>query len=97
MYGGTARAVPRPGGGFEVNMPACRSRPTAPQTAGPRQRHALVAGGGMTIRVLLVDDQDLVRAGFAMVLGSQSDLHRRRPRRPTGGPRSGWHARSRPT
>lgn len=28
----------------------------------------------MTIRVVIVDDQTLVRAGFRMVLGSQPDL-----------------------
>jgi DNA-binding NarL/FixJ family response regulator len=29
----------------------------------------------MTIRVFLVDDQALVRAGFAMVIGAQEDMH----------------------
>jgi hypothetical protein len=28
----------------------------------------------MTIRVLIADDQDLVRAGFAMIIDSRDDL-----------------------
>src|SRR3954454_23922572 len=28
----------------------------------------------MTVRVLIADDQDLVRAGFAMILGNRDDL-----------------------
>ncbi|GII61680.1 DNA-binding response regulator [Sphaerisporangium krabiense] len=31
-------------------------------------------GGDVTIRVVLVDDQELVRAGFRMVLGAQPDI-----------------------
>jgi DNA-binding NarL/FixJ family response regulator len=31
-------------------------------------------GGAMTIRVLLADDQELVRAGFRMILETQADL-----------------------
>jgi DNA-binding NarL/FixJ family response regulator len=33
-----------------------------------------MSGGGATIRVLLVDDQELMRAGFRMILDAQPDI-----------------------
>ena len=35
----------------------------------------------MTIRVAVVDDQEIVRAGFAALLGTQADFQRRGNRR----------------
>ena len=42
----------------------------------------------MTIRVLVADDQALVRAGFALILGGAARHRGRRARRPTGSRRS---------
>ena len=87
MFGGTVSAGPRPGGGFRVRAqlptpsdtaPASTARRCSPPTRGPRpvpstpdEAHPMSDG---TIRVALVDDQQLVRAGFRMVIDSQPDL-----------------------
>ena len=70
MLGGMLTLGPRPGRW----LPGPRRDPdptgtrTAPRSTRPR------TGGPMTIRVALVDDQQLVRAGFRMVIDSQPDL-----------------------
>ena len=43
--------------------------------AGGRVRRARAAAVvGMTIRVVVVDDQELVRSGFAMILDAEDDI-----------------------
>ena len=61
LYGGTVDTGPRAGGGFAV-------RALVPLTATRRSTAA------MTIRIVVVDDQALVRTGFAMIIGAEPDL-----------------------
>ena len=69
MYGGTLAAGPREAGGYRV-------RATLP--LDPDQAAAAASGQDwarrMTIRIILVDDQELVRTGFRMVLDAQPDM-----------------------
>ena len=61
--GGTLRAGPHPDGGFEVRAEI----PAPPAPAG-------IAVVSDVIRIFLVDDQALVRAGLKLVIDSQPDM-----------------------
>ena len=73
--GGELTAGPLPDGGFQVKV----TLPIAAGSAGdgsarPECRGARGPGGILVIRVLLADDQVLVRAGFRMLLESAGDI-----------------------
>ena len=50
----------------------------------------------MTVRVLVADDQDLVRTGLSMILDAEPDIESS-DRPPTVTPRSSWRVGSTPT
>ena len=67
MYGGELHAGRRRGGGFEVHV---RVPARGRGSGGAHGRSA----GMNTVRVLIADDQALVRAGFKMILDAEDDL-----------------------
>ena len=71
LLGGELTAGPRPRGGFEV-----RARlPLAPAGNGARVSTAAAStSGGTPIKVLLADDQVLVRSGFKVLLDAEDDI-----------------------
>ena len=69
MYGGELHAGRRRGGGFEVRGAAARCEARG---GGGADRGG--AGSDGPLRVLIADDQALVRAGFQMILDAEDDL-----------------------
>src|SRR5690606_9136782 len=61
-----------------ASTPSCRSHPSSGSRISPRTRRPRSLEGARPvtdpIRVALVDDQSLVRAGFRLVIDSQPDL-----------------------
>src|SRR5919108_6190001 len=58
-------------------VPASPARPTAfagAAVCNDRSMRRPSAGSAMSIRVLVADDQSMVRAGFRMLLSSQEDI-----------------------
>ncbi len=72
LYGGSLRTGPRPGGGFRVYAKIPMEGLGAPSS----EETSMTEGGGAArpVRILLVDDQPLLRTGFRMVLGAEPDL-----------------------
>ena len=66
------RAERHAGAGGALRGPA-RARPPAGRRV-PRARPAAAAGGGRVIRVLVADDQALVRGGFRLMIDAQPDM-----------------------
>ena len=82
LYNGTLHAGPLPGGGFQVTatLPFPRAggqpgRADSGGSGGPGPGRARTGARRVTtINILLVDDQELVRTGFRMVLDAQEDM-----------------------
>ena len=88
MYGGTVQAGPRPAAASgDARLPLAGRASTGVRRSRPGRRRTgarpapggcgMTAGPGrcrMSIRIMLVDDQELVRTGFRMVLDAQPDM-----------------------
>nr|BFE84478.1 hypothetical protein GCM10020093_070790 [Planobispora longispora] len=73
--GGELRAEPRPEGGFTVRARLPWRRSGHPRREpGPPDPDRVSRGGDVMIRVLLVDDQALIRAGFRALLEAEDDI-----------------------
>ncbi len=60
--------------GLEGDFPALRTAGQGAAMLADRQDELATAGDGPTVRVLIADDQALVRAGFRMILEAETDM-----------------------